>query len=88
MGRSLPDFKQDSTAGILSFHEWLGSSWGILFSHPKDYTPVCTTELAQAARLKPEWDRRNVRVLGLSVDPVDSHAVDGSATSRKRKGRR
>jgi alkyl hydroperoxide reductase subunit AhpC len=73
LGQIAPDFEQDSTEGLIKFHEWLGSSWGILFSHPKDYTPVCTTELAEAARLKPEWDKRNTKVLGLSVDVHDNH---------------
>jgi alkyl hydroperoxide reductase subunit AhpC len=73
LGQVAPDFKQDSTAGIIRFHNWLGDSWGVLFSHPKDYTPVCTTELAEVARLKPEWDKRRVKPIGLSVDPVDRH---------------
>ncbi len=73
LGQVAPDFTQDSTEGRLSFHAWLGPSWGVLFSHPRDYTPVCTTELAEAARLKPEFDRRNVKIIGLSVDPASSH---------------
>jgi alkyl hydroperoxide reductase subunit AhpC len=68
-----PDFEQDSTAGKIRFHDYLGDSWGILFSHPKDFTPVCTTELGYMARLKPEFDKRNTKILGLSVDPVGNH---------------
>lgn len=74
LGQIAPDFTQVSTVGKISFHDWLGSSWGVLFSHPRDYTPVCTTELAEAARLKPEFDKRNVKIIGLSVDPIDAHA--------------
>jgi alkyl hydroperoxide reductase subunit AhpC len=73
LGETAPDFEAETTEGRINFHEWLGDSWGVLFSHPKDYTPVCTTELGYMARIKPEFDRRGVKIIGLSVDPVDRH---------------
>ncbi len=73
LGQIAPDFEQDTTQGRIRFHAWLGSSWGVLFSHPRDFTPGCTTELGAVARLGPEWRKRDVKAIGLSVDPVDSH---------------
>ena len=75
LGQTAPDFEQQSTEGVIRFHDWLGTSWGILFSHPKDFTPVCTTELGEVARLKPEWEKRGVKPIALSVDPVESHTA-------------
>ena len=73
LGDIAPDFKQDSTLGTIRFHEWLGNNWGVLFSHPKDFTPVCTTELGYTAKLKAEFDKRNVKAIAVSVDPLESH---------------
>ena len=74
LGDTAPDFEAETTEGRIRFHDWTGGQWAVLFSHPKDFTPVCTTELGYMAKIKPEFDRRGVKIIGLSVDPVDAHA--------------
>ncbi len=73
LGDTAPDFEADTTEGRIQFHEWLGDGWAVLFSHPKDFTPVCTTELGYMAKIKPEFDKRGVKILGISVDPIEDH---------------
>src|SRR5436305_6778200 len=74
LGDTAPDFEAQTTEGPIGFHDWIGDSWAVLFSHPKDFTPVCTTELGYMAKIEPEFERRNVKIIGLSVDPVENHA--------------
>ena len=88
LGDTAPDFSADTTEGRINFHDWLGDSWAVLFSHPRNFTPVCTTELGYMASIKPEFDKRGVKIIGLSVDPVEPTTSSGRRTSRRRRAPR
>ena len=87
LGDTAPDFTAETTEGKISFHDWIGDGWAVFFSHPKDFTPVCTTELGYVAKLKPEFDKRNVKAVGLSVDSVEDHVAWSSDIAETQGGR-